>query len=260
MSSVCPPGTSWDDASQWCRPDAYGDPENPNDPTDPSGCPPGTHYQQGQGCIPGTGGGGSGSDPNEARNACINSGGHWMGGTCAYGGGGTPGGGYSGFELPKFGGSFRPDYEDPPGFDAPDFSYPDFVAPKPEDIYKDPSYQWRLDQGRKSLERSAAARGVTRSGGTLTGILEYGQNFGANEYNNIFDRALTTYTTNRGTALDVFDRLYQGAKDEYAPKLLGWQTRMENSRIARQREWEDYWRRIDDAWRRENAVLQYGAA
>lgn len=52
----------------------------------------------------------------------------------------------------------------------------------------DPSYQWRLRQGQKALERSAAARGTLRSGGTLKGMTDYAQGAASQEYQAAFDR------------------------------------------------------------------------
>jgi hypothetical protein len=94
-----------------------------------------------------------------------------------------------------------------PGFVAPTFNRPTM-----EQAMAEPGYEFRLGAGRDALERSAAARGVLRSGGTLQNLLEYGQKFGAQEYSNVFNRALSEY-----------DRRYQGAKDTYAPRLAQWQ-------------------------------------
>lgn len=55
----------------------------------------------------------------------------------------------------------------------------------------DPGYQFRLSEGMKALERSAAARGLLQSGGTLKGIQQYGQNLASEEYQNAFSRYLT---------------------------------------------------------------------
>lgn len=57
-------------------------------------------------------------------------------------------------------------------------------------MYQDPGYQFRLSEGMKAIERSAAARGLLQSGGTLKGIQRYGQEFAANEYGNAFNRYL----------------------------------------------------------------------
>ena len=55
----------------------------------------------------------------------------------------------------------------------------------------DPGYNFRMAEGLKALERSAAARGLLQSGGTLKGIQQYGQNLASDEYQNAFQRYLT---------------------------------------------------------------------
>ena len=55
----------------------------------------------------------------------------------------------------------------------------------------DPGYQFRMSEGIKALERSAAARGLLQSGGTLKGITQYGQDIASSEYQNAFSRYLT---------------------------------------------------------------------
>jgi hypothetical protein len=62
---------------------------------------------------------------------------------------------------------------------------------------QDPSYQFRLDQGTKALERSAAARGGLISGNTGGALMNYGQNAASQEYNNAFNR----YQTERNATL-----------------------------------------------------------
>jgi len=56
------------------------------------------------------------------------------------------------------------------------------------DFNKDPGYQFRMDEGQKALERSAAAKGGLMNGGTLKALTQYGQNFASNEYQNAYDR------------------------------------------------------------------------
>jgi hypothetical protein len=53
---------------------------------------------------------------------------------------------------------------------------------------QDPGYQFRLSEGMKGLERSAAARGGLLSGGTLKGIQRFGQDLASTEYQNAFNR------------------------------------------------------------------------
>ena len=52
----------------------------------------------------------------------------------------------------------------------------------------DPGYGFRMSEGMKALERSAAARGGLLSGSTLKGIQRFGQDLGSQEYQNAFNR------------------------------------------------------------------------
>ena len=52
----------------------------------------------------------------------------------------------------------------------------------------DPGYGFRLSEGQKALERSAAARGGLISGGALKAATRYGQDMGSQEYTNAFNR------------------------------------------------------------------------
>ena len=52
----------------------------------------------------------------------------------------------------------------------------------------DPGYAFRLSEGQKALERSAAARGGLLSGGTGKALQRFGQEMGSQEYTNAFNR------------------------------------------------------------------------
>ena len=52
----------------------------------------------------------------------------------------------------------------------------------------DPGYAFRLAEGQKALERSAAARGGLLSGGTGKALARFGQEMGSQEYTNAFNR------------------------------------------------------------------------
>jgi len=54
----------------------------------------------------------------------------------------------------------------------------------------DPGYQFRMSESMKALERSAAARGILQSGGTLKDITRFGQDAASQEYENAFRRYL----------------------------------------------------------------------
>lgn len=103
----------------------------------------------------------------------------------------------------------------------PGFVAPTFMAPTLESAMAEPGYAMRLAAGQQALERSAAARGLLRTGGTLRDLTEYGQRFGQQEYSNVYNRALQQY-----------DRTYQGAKDAYAPMLARW-NKMADAEIQR---------------------------
>jgi len=57
-----------------------------------------------------------------------------------------------------------------------------------QDMYKDPGYAFRLNEGVKALDRSAAARGGLLGGNQLRGVTQFGQDYGSQEYMNAFNR------------------------------------------------------------------------
>ena len=74
----------------------------------------------------------------------------------------------------------------------------------------DPSYKFRLGEGMKALERSAAARGGLISGGALKAAQRYGQDFASTEFGNAYNRLASragfgqTASTNMGGAAGQF--------------------------------------------------------
>ena len=76
-----------------------------------------------------------------------------------------------------------------------DFGMSDFQA--------DPGYAFRIGEGMKALDRTAAARGGLLSGATLRGATRYGQEMGSQEYQNAFNR----YQTNRANKLNPLQSL-----------------------------------------------------
>lgn len=82
-----------------------------------------------------------------------------------------------------------------------DFGMADFEA--------DPGYAFRLSEGMKALDASAAARGGLLSGNTLRGALKYGQDQASQEYTNAFNR----YQLNRRNQLAPLETLFGGAHD-----------------------------------------------
>ena len=56
------------------------------------------------------------------------------------------------------------------------------------DFTTDPSYQFRLAEGQKAVDNSAAARGSTLSGAALKALQKYGQGMASTEFQNSYNR------------------------------------------------------------------------
>lgn len=79
-----------------------------------------------------------------------------------------------------------------------------FQAPTTVDEQNDPGFQFRLQEGQKALERSAAARGNLLTGATAKGINDYAQNSASSEYGNVYNRAFNEFQTNQA---NTYNRL-----------------------------------------------------
>lgn len=71
----------------------------------------------------------------------------------------------------------------------------------------DPGTAFRMSEGVKALDRSAASRGGLLSGATLKGVQRYGQDLGSQEYQNAFNRYLTGFNANTGERNSLFNRI-----------------------------------------------------
>lgn len=67
----------------------------------------------------------------------------------------------------------------------------------------DPGYGFRLREGLKALDRTAAARGGLLSGNQLRGAMQYGQDLASQEYQNAFNR----FQTERSNILNPLQSL-----------------------------------------------------
>lgn len=56
------------------------------------------------------------------------------------------------------------------------------------DFTADPGYDFRMQQGQRAIDSSAAARGGALSGAALKGSLRFGQDLGSQEYQNAYNR------------------------------------------------------------------------
>lgn len=78
---------------------------------------------------------------------------------------------------------------------------------RPEQLTTDPGYQFRLSEGMRALERSAAARGGLMSGATGRALTRYGQEAASQEYSNAYNRALTEYNAAKAREAEEYNRL-----------------------------------------------------
>lgn len=87
------------------------------------------------------------------------------------------------------------------------FSMADFKA--------DPGYEFRLSEGLKGVQSSAAARGGLMNGGTLKALTRYGQDYASNEFQNAYNR-WNTDRTNRFNRLASLAGIGQTANNALA--------------------------------------------
>jgi hypothetical protein len=111
---------------------------------------------------------------------------------------------------------FGETYTQPAPFSYAAFNAPaPFTAPTGVDESNDPGYQFRLQQGQQALTRGQAAGGGAFSGGTLQALTRYGQDYASNEYQNVYNRALTGYNTNFADKLNSYSTNLAGALNTY---------------------------------------------
>ncbi len=192
-------------------------------------------------------------DPSKFMTGGGGAGGEYIAGNADAGGyyaGGTTGGGtfnQAAFDAARAG-IVAPDREKfrLAGGDVKDPMFGKYATAEytPEMFAKgiDPGYQFRLSEGMKGLERSAAARGGLLSGGTLKGIQRYGQDMASQEFTNAFNRyqaertgTLNPYQAMAGQGQSVANTLtnagmnyanqageaYQGAANARASGYIG---------------------------------------
>ena len=167
-------------------------------------------------------------------------------------------------DVPEYQGPDRPDFGkfEYDAWQAPD----EFRAPTMEEAQAAPGFQMRMEQGRKALEASAAAKGMSRSGQTYTDLMDYGQRMGELGYQDVYGRRLgehrqrrgeleRDYQTGYGTARDIYgigrqnlSDLYgmerQEARDRWAPQFAQWQKRQDlgqrRNELDYSRKWDEY--------------------
>jgi hypothetical protein len=152
-----------------------------------------------------------------------------------------------------------PKFEKPPAF-----SYADFVNPTAADVYNDPGFQFRRDEGANALLRSKAAQGTLNTGGALSDFLKLNQSFANQEYGSVWDRAANAYSMNRQNALsnyntnygtqtkDPYQFNYQASLDEFAPKMAAYGIQAQAGQRANELNQSYSWQRwLEDERRRQ---------
>lgn len=109
-----------------------------------------------------------------------------------------------------------PTYTPPPAFSYQDYEPgAAFTGPTAESLRADPSYQFRMDQGRGAIENSRAAQGIFNGADTQRALLEYGQNFGSQEFQNVWNRDKAAHDTNEGNRFKTYSTNYLKDADAY---------------------------------------------
>jgi hypothetical protein len=103
------------------------------------------------------------------------------------------------------------------GFESPveDFSYGQFVAPTSAEAAQDPGYQFRLEEGQRALQQSAAAKGMLRTGNTWKDLQRYGQGMATAEYDKVYGRRMGEHQLGYGQALSENQLRYGRRLGEY---------------------------------------------
>lgn len=119
-----------------------------------------------------------------------------------------------------------------------DFNFTPYHQPTLDELNNDPAnagYQFTRDQGLQALGNSAAAKGLTRSGGTMKDFINYGMGAANQYYGQANDRSMNTWSAN------------------LAPQMANWQAK----NAAGQRQSELDWQRGFDTWGRNFDIYKY---
>ena len=80
-----------------------------------------------------------------------------------------------------------------------------FAAPTASEVQATPGYQFTLDQGTQAIMRNAAATGLT--GGTLKNINQFASGTASQYYQQAYNNALTSFSTNRNATMQNLSAL-----------------------------------------------------
>lgn len=89
------------------------------------------------------------------------------------------------------------------------------VKPTAESITQTPGYKFRLDEGTRTLDNSAIAKGGLLSGNHLKAIMGYGQDYASNEYDKAQNQYAQDVQLDEGLYQNEFARLMQNLNIGY---------------------------------------------
>ena len=107
-------------------------------------------------------------------------------------------------------------------------------------LQQDPGYAFRMAEGMKALERSAAARGGLLSGTTLKGTQRFAQDLASQEYGNAYNRALMQYDLANQRANQLYGREQYGYTSGLQANNLNYSRALDEYNAAVQREAAGY--------------------
>lgn len=82
------------------------------------------------------------------------------------------------------------------------------TAYDPNNVQLDPGFNFRMSEGQKALERSAAAKGGLRGGAFQKGLARYSQGLASQEYGNAFQRNLQNFGAQQNENQGRFGRYF----------------------------------------------------
>lgn len=142
------------------------------------------------------------------------------------------------------------------------------------DFQKDPGYDFRMQEGMKALERSAASRGSLQGGATLKALSRYNQDFASNEFNNAYNRfnadrdrrfgrlsSLAGFGQNATNAVGAAGNAFGGAAQNFANQggqlIAGAGNANAASRLAQGQAWADAAAGVNKAHKDEQKNIMY---
>jgi hypothetical protein len=121
-----------------------------------------------------------------------------------------------GYNFTAPGGYSASQYAQPGKFTYMNMQAPgEFRAPSVADMKNDPAYQARMEAMTDATQRSAAASGNLRSGGTLRGLAQFGQQIATEEFDKIYGRKASEYDRTYGIAKDLYGTNRQNTAENY---------------------------------------------